>query len=59
MNFLKKPFFYSLKLLFFILSPLFFFLIKIIKPFITIRFIPVMSNRYGHISLNLEFYLVE
>ena len=59
MNFLKKPFFYSLKLLFFILSPLFFFLIKIIKPFITIRFIPVMSNRYGHLSLNLEFYLVE
>ena len=52
---LKRLIFYF----FLILSPLFFLIIKMISPLRIIRIIPVMTNRFGHLSLNLESYMVD
>ena len=48
-----------LKILFTILSPIIFILVKILKPFVVIRFIPLLTSRLGHLSLNPEVYLLE
>lgn len=46
-------------LLFYFLSPILFLFIKLLKPFKTIRITPLLSNRYGHLVLNPEFYILE
>ena len=45
--------------LFYLLSPILFLLIKLFKPLKIIRIIPLLSNRYGHLVINPEFYLIE
>ena len=42
-----------------ILIPIIFLIIIIFKPFITIRFMSIISNRIGHFAGNVEIYLCE
>ena len=42
-----------------LLFPIIFFFIKLIDFFYKIRFTEILSNRYGHLALNLDYYLVE
>ena len=42
-----------------LLFPIIFFFIKLIDVFYKIRFTEILSNRYGHLALNPEYYLVE
>lgn len=54
-----KYFQHFIKLFFFLISPILYFLLKITKIFKIIRITPVKTDRYGHLSTNLENYLVE
>ena len=42
-----------------ILIPIIFLIIIIFKPFVTIRFMSISSNRIGHFAGNVEIYLCE
>jgi len=42
-----------------LLFPIIFVFIKLIGVFYKIRFTEILSNRYGHLALNPEYYLVE
>ena len=57
--FIKKITIKVLYLVFFLLSPFLFILIIFLKPLIIVRITPIMTNRYGHLSMNPEIYLVE
>ena len=46
-------------LTFCLFSPILYILIKLIRPFKIVRIIPLMSERYGHLVINPEFYLLE
>ena len=46
-------------LIFSIFSPFLFFIIFILSPFFYIRLTPILTNRYGSLSLNPEIYLLE
>ena len=39
--------------------PFFFIIIKLLKPLKIIRITPLYSNRYGHLVINPELYLLE
>ena len=56
---LKKIIEFSVLLFFYFLSPILYIIIKLFKPFKIIRVIPLLSNRYGHLVINPEFYLIE
>ena len=43
----------------YILSPLFYLFLKLIKPVKIIRITPLLSNRYGHLVINPEIYFLE
>jgi putative glycosyltransferase (TIGR04372 family) len=51
--------YYLFLLITILLFPLIFFFIKLIDVFYKIRFTEILSNRYGHLALNPEYYLVE
>jgi hypothetical protein len=55
----KKIIIKTLYFLFFLLSPFLFILIIFLKPIIIVRIVPIMTNRYGHLAMNPEVYLVE
>ena len=43
----------------FVYSPLIYLLIKLLVLIKTIRITPIMTNRYGHLAANPEYYLLE
>lgn len=43
----------------YLFSPFFFIIIKLLKPLKIIRITPLYSNRYGHLVINPELYLLE
>ena len=51
--------FYTSFLIIFLLFPFIFLLIKITNFFFTIRITEIATNRYGHLALNPEIYLLE
>ena len=56
---LKKILKFSTLLLFYFLSPILYIIVKLLRPIKIIRVIPLLSNRYGHLVINPEFYLLE
>lgn len=55
----KVIFFYTSFLIIFLLFPFIFLVIKITKFFFIIRITEIPTNRYGHLVLNPEIYLLE
>ncbi|MDC1162725.1 TIGR04372 family glycosyltransferase [Candidatus Pelagibacter sp.] len=55
----KKILLNSILIVSYLLSPIIFILIKFIKPILLIRITPILSNRYGHLAINPEIYLIE
>ena len=55
----KKILLNSILIISYLLSPIIFILIKFIKPILLIRITPILSNRYGHLAINPEIYLIE
>ncbi len=55
----KIIFFYTSFLIIFLLFPFIFLVIKITKFFFIIRITELLTNRYGHLVLNPEIYLLE
>ena len=55
----NKLFKFSILICSYALSPFLFILIKVAKPFVLIRITPILSNRYGHLVINPEIYLIE
>ena len=51
--------FYVSFLIVFLFFPIIFLLIKILSIFFIIRFTEIATNRYGHLTLNPEIYLLE
>ena len=52
--FIKKVFLRLIKIFFYTLSPLIYLIIKFLGFIFTIRIIPIFSNRFGHLSVDLE-----
>ena len=57
--FIKKVFLRLIKIFFYTLSPLIYLIIKFLGFIFTIRIIPIFSNRFGHLSVDLEQYMIQ
>ena len=57
--FIKKVFLRLIKIFFYTLSPLIYLIIKFLGFIFTIRIIPIFSNRFGHLSVDLEQYMIK
>ena len=59
MMLIKKVFLRLIKIFFYALSPLIYLIIKFLGFIFIIRITRVETNRFGHLSVDLEQYLIQ
>ena len=57
--FINKVFLRLIKIFFYTLSPLIYLIIRFLGFFVTIRITPIATNRFGHLSIDLEQYMIQ